>query len=95
MSHCLHVKRRLHLCTFGIPGVTYALVDLLQSAERIGRRATMKLTRDTLYLICARQGPDEVQMWSYVLRLYGRHRLTSFGWKDYPYSARTPLLSRR
>jgi hypothetical protein len=45
-------------------------VGLLQSAEKMGRRATMKLTRDTLFLICARQGPDEVQMWSYVLRLH-------------------------
>ena len=48
-----------------------AFVGLLQSAEKMGRRATMKLTRDTLILICAKQGPDEVQMWSYVLHLNG------------------------
>jgi hypothetical protein len=41
------------------------LTALLQSAEKMGKRAILKLTDQTVFLICAK-GEGDVQMWSSV-----------------------------
>lgn len=41
------------------------LTNLLQSAEKMGKRAILKLTSETVFLICTK-GEGDVQMWSQV-----------------------------
>lgn len=54
------------------------LTSLLQSAEKMGKRAILKLTEDTLFLICAK-GEGDVQMWSNIPtdNIFSEYRIQS------------------
>lgn len=54
------------------------LTNLLQSAEKMGKRAILKLTSETVFLICTK-GEGDVQMWSQVPadNIFGDYRIES------------------